>query len=245
MPNGVGAVRPTRLQRPPSSTLVEHVSEQLREAIVRGDLPSGSRLVESDLAAQFGVSRWPIREALRRLELLGLVTVRPNRGAVVRTLSADDVMEVYVLRSALGVVAIRQLLGAGLVTPEVAAHLSNLERRARLKSTRKRQVLVVESDLAFQSAIVEACELPRVIARFADTTDEVKLFVLGSGIVYPDVERIVADHEQILAAILDGDVERAVTLWRARIVTAVEEFLELIPNGKQLAERRPWFWQLL
>lgn len=225
--------------------MVAHIVEQLRQAIITGAIPPDSRLVELDLAQRFEVSRGPIREALRRLELLGLVTLRPNRGAVVRTISAEDVLEVYVLRAALGVVAIRQLIGADLVTDEVAARLTMLEQRARRKSVRRRQSLVVESDLAFQSGIIDACGLPRVIARFAETTDEVKLFVTTSGIVYPDLDQIVDDHAQLLAAILDKDADRAVALWRARMHTAVEEFLALIPNGKQLAELRPWLWQLL
>lgn len=236
---------PPQVRRADNSSVVAHIVEQLRQAIISGAVPPDSRLVELDLAQRFEVSRGPIREALRRLELLGLVTLRPNRGAVVRAISAEDVLEVYVLRAALGVVAIRQLIGAGLVTDDVAARLKTLEEKARRKSTRRRQALVVECDLAFQSGVIDACGLPRVIVRFAETTDEVKLFVTTSGIVYPDFDQIVEDHAHLLTAVLDKDADRAVALWRARMRTAVEEFLALIPNGKQLAERRPWLWELL
>ncbi len=226
-----------------TSSMVIQVTEQLRTAIVSGAIPPNSRLVELDLAERFGVSRGPIREALRRLELLGLVTLRPNRGAVVRTLSAADVLEVYVLRAALGVVAIRQLIGADLVTDEAVAKLRLLEQRAQCKSIR--QALIVETDLAFQSALIEACGLPRIIARFAETTDEVKMFVTSSGIAYPDLEHIVDDNAQLLAACLERDADRAVELWRSRMRTAVEQFLACIPNGNQLEQRFPWLWQLL
>ena len=236
---------PEQLRRAPNSTAVDHVVEQMRAAITAGALPPNSRLVEADLAERFGVSRGPVREALRRLESLGLVTLRPNRGAVVRTLSADDVLEVYVLRAALGVVAIRHLIGADLVTDDVATSLKKLEERARKESNRKRQSVTVECDLAFQSGIVDACGLPRVIAQFGESTAEVMLFITTSGIVYPDVDQIVTDHANLLEATLDRDAERAVELWRARMRTAVEEFLALIPNGKQLADCRPWLWQLL
>lgn len=236
---------PDQLRQAPNSTAVGHVVKELRNAIVSGALPPGTRLVEFDLAERFAVSRGPVREALRQLDSQGLVTLRPNRGAVVRSLSVEDVLEVYVLRAALGVVAIRQLIGAGLVTDEVATRLRSLEERARKKSNRSRQSLVVECDLAFQSGIIDACGLPRIIARFHESTAEVALFVSASGIVYRDVDQIVAAHAELLSAILDSDAGRAVEVWRARMRVAVEEFLALIPDGKALADQRPWLWQLL
>jgi GntR family transcriptional regulator, trigonelline degradation regulator len=236
---------PRGLRPATTSSMVDHIVDELRKTIVSGELPPNSRLVELDLAERFGVSRGPIREALSTLQLLGLVTLRPNRGAVVRAIGPEDVLEVYFLRAALGVVAIRQLIGADRITPRVADRLTALEAKARTATTRKRQRLMVEADLAFQSAIVDACELPRVIARFAETTDEVSRFVTTSGIVYPDVDRIVDDHANLLRALLNRDADHAVELWRARMRTAVEEFLALIPDGKKLGEQRPWLWELL
>lgn len=236
---------PPQFSRVGSSSMVDNIVDQIRQAIVSGVIAPGSRLIELDLAERFEVSRGPIREALRKLELLGLITLRPNRGAVVRALAAEDVLEVYVLRTALGVVAIRQLIGANLVNEEVARRLTTLEQRASRKSVRRQQRLMVEADLAFQSGIVEACGLPRIIARFAETTDEVKRFVTTSGIIYPNIDRIVEDHSILLAAVLAQDSDRAVDLWRARMRRAVEEFLELIPDGDLLAKQRPWLWELL
>jgi DNA-binding GntR family transcriptional regulator len=236
---------PTHFSPVGSSSMVDNVVEQLRQAIVSGAIAPGSRLIELDLAERFEVSRGPIREALRKLELLGLVTLRHNRGAVVRALEAEDVLEVYVLRTALGVVAIRQLIGAKLVAEEAARRLTKLEQYASRGSGRRQQGVMIEADLAFQSALVEACGLPRIIARFAETTDEVKRFVTTSGIVYPSFDRIVEESRVLLAAVLDRDSDRAVKLWRARMHKAVEEFLELIPNGDLLAKQRPWLWELL
>ncbi len=228
-----------------TSLMVDNIVDQLREAIIKGVIPPGSRLIEQELAEQFEVSRGPIRDALRKLELLGLITLRPHRGAVVNTLSAEDVLEVYLIRNALGVVAIRALIGAGQVTQETARRLTELEQRARRKTVRRQQSLMVESDLAFQAGVIEACGLPRVIERFTETTDEVKRFVTTSRITYTDVDRIVDDHAILLEAILANDADRAVELWRIRMRTAVKEFLDLIPDGTQLASQRPWLWELL
>lgn len=200
--------------------------------------------METLLAERFGVSRGPIREALVRLESLALVTLRPNRGAVVRSLSGDDVLEVYILRVALGVLAIRQLIGAGLV-PAAADNLVRLERAGRSRKNRRSQSRMIDCDLAYQSGVVDACGLRRVSARFDELTSEVRLFIMTSGIVYPDTDHILHAHSKLLEAILAGDTEVAVDIWRSRMKIAVEEFLSLIPNGKQIAEEKNWAWDLL
>jgi DNA-binding GntR family transcriptional regulator len=229
----------------PSSSAMRHVVDELRKAISSGRLPPGARLVEISLADQFQVSRGPIREALRVLSYEGLVTLRPNRGAVVSSLTAEDILEVYVIRAVLGSVAIRQLIGAGLVTDEVLDRLRALAARARQRSNRSRQDRLVDCDLAFQSGIIESCGLPRVTMRFRESTAEVRMFIAASGIQYTNVDQILADHDDLLAAIEARDVDRANALWHKRMHTAVREFLELVPDGEAIEEKRPWLWQLL
>src|SRR5438105_268871 len=79
----------------------ETVRERIRTAILAGELPAGTKLVEADLARSFGVSRGPIREALRELSREGLVVDLPRRGTFVCTLSQTDFLEVYAVREAL------------------------------------------------------------------------------------------------------------------------------------------------
>jgi len=88
-------------------TTAEQVADVLREAILRGVLRGGQQLQQDVLAAQFGVSRIPVREALRRLDAEGLVTVYPHRGAVVSELSATEVEEIYEIRVPLECLALR------------------------------------------------------------------------------------------------------------------------------------------
>src|SRR6266496_6858699 len=103
----------------------------LEEAIVSGEIPPGSVLRQEHLSEQFQVSRTPVREALRRLAALGLVTFEPNRGVRVRTLSREDLHEAFLVRAELeGLVtefAARKLTAEGL------EELEECERRfARL-----------------------------------------------------------------------------------------------------------------
>ncbi|TWP33244.1 GntR family transcriptional regulator [Leekyejoonella antrihumi] len=92
----------------PKTPLRERVSDQLRQRIVTGALVPGQRLVERDLAEQLGVSRLPVREALRILESEGLLSAGPSRSIIVRQLSLRDVEELFDTREALEVFAARQ-----------------------------------------------------------------------------------------------------------------------------------------
>lgn len=242
----IRSIMPTNLHLPaPGSTIVGDIVERIRALIVGGDLPAGTQLVEVALADQFGVSRGPIREAIRRLQLQGLVELRPRRSAVVRTLAAEDVLEVYVLRSALGTVAIRHLIGAGLADAGLIARLNEIEEGAPSMTEQDMQSLLVRYDLDFQSSIVNWCGLPRVIAGFSDTTDQVRLFISTSGIEYLDIDGVRSKHASLLSRIVAKDIRSAVEVWRGQILNALDEFLELIPNGKQLAEVRPWLRELI
>src|SRR5438128_8801086 len=96
--------RPARLE---NLTLWQRAYDHLREEIIAGHLEPGAELAEVALSEQLGVSRGPVREALGRLASEGLVTVRPRRGAVVRSLSAEEFLELYQVREALEVMAVK------------------------------------------------------------------------------------------------------------------------------------------
>lgn len=109
--------------RPPAATAEEEAYRFLLDGICQGRYATGQRLVTEDIAAALSMSRMPVREALRRLDGEGLVTVRPNRGAVVSGLSIDEMREVFDMRSALEGLAIR------IATPRCTEQqLQTLER---------------------------------------------------------------------------------------------------------------------
>src|SRR5436190_3117591 len=103
--------------------LFETVAEQLREAIIAGELRPGDKLLETELADEFGVSRGPIREALRELSREGLVVDLPRRGTVVSTATLGDLIEVYDVRESLETFAAAQ--GIGRATPADLTSLRN------------------------------------------------------------------------------------------------------------------------
>jgi DNA-binding GntR family transcriptional regulator len=85
--------------------LVDRLAADLQQRVLSGDIPSGARLRQGALAAEFGVSRTPIREALRKLQAAGLVEVQPNRGALVRGLSTREIRDAYEVRAELEALA--------------------------------------------------------------------------------------------------------------------------------------------
>lgn len=94
-------------RRPRFRTATEYVESTLKEAILTGALPGGTPLRQEDLAAEFGLSRMPIREALRQLEAQALVDFQPHRGAVVTEISAAEGADNYAIRGALEPAALR------------------------------------------------------------------------------------------------------------------------------------------
>ncbi len=93
-------------------TLREKIVETIRNAIVNGQLPAGTRVAEPDLADKFGISRTPIREAFRQLESEGFITVVPRKGAIVASLSFKDVADFYDLKAILEGYAARAAAGS-------------------------------------------------------------------------------------------------------------------------------------
>ena len=100
--NGGVGIRPVRKQ-----TFREQIVEELRSSIISGQLPPGSQIIESDLAVRFGVSRGPLREALRQLIEEGLLVTVPYTGTHVTSLSHNDIQEIFSLRTELEIFAFK------------------------------------------------------------------------------------------------------------------------------------------
>ena len=125
-------------------------TELIRQAILDGRLEPGSRLKEEELARELGISRTPVREALLMLQAEGLIETTPNRGAIVRTHDADDLIDLYQLRALLEGYAARQAASGSRTTRSTCC------ARAATASTRSPTTDVrelVKENLWFHSAI--------------------------------------------------------------------------------------------
>lgn len=134
--------------------LRDEIRDQLIEDILNGRLSPGERIVETRIAQQFGVSQAPVREALRDLDLLGFVVSSPFRGAIVRQISVEDLVQLYPIRAVLEGVAARE--AATRIQPSGLRKLQKLLATMRTAAARGDTRSEVEADFAFHLTIVEA-----------------------------------------------------------------------------------------
>jgi GntR family transcriptional regulator of gluconate operon len=190
------------VHRPP---LGEQLLAQLRSLIVRGELESGTHLVEGWMAERFGVSRGPVRDALRQLELEGLVETR-KRGVYVRGLSEDDIVELYAVRGALEGLAVREAI-ARWATADWAP-LDWAVARMREAAGNSDAAAFGAADLDFHSGFYGLGANRRLAATWAlhRPLFAAMLAVTNTG---RDLEPIAQDHADLAATVRAGEIEPA------------------------------------
>jgi DNA-binding GntR family transcriptional regulator len=192
-------------------SLVSQVEARLREAILAGELPSGSHLSVPELARRLGVSRTPVREAVAALERAGLAELRPRYGAVVLGGGRHDLTELFELREALDGMAAR--LAASRMSPGERRQLQDIMRR-HTQAVRRGQVEQhVEYDTAFHQLVRDGAHNAKLTADLDRLRDQI-LLVLRSVSSQPGAmgRGVLHDHNAILDAILNAapdDAERA------------------------------------
>lgn len=206
-----------------TSTLSQRVEEQLREAILLGQLPPGQRLIEEQLAREFGVSRAPVREALQRLAHEGFVRVRPRHGYIVQPLTATMVEELFDLRLALEPPVFRTVAEA--FTEELARELDEILQRMDGAASRRDWASLVQADAAFHAAIAVASRRPITaqLLRQLETLIARTVILLGS--IYPDPQLLVQEHSHLLAVLASGKPERAEAAIRDHLLDARTKLL--------------------
>lgn len=188
-------------------TLWQRVYQHLREAILNDKLLPGTELSEVALAAELGVSRGPIREAMGRLAAEGLVTVTPRRGSVVRLLTADELIEAYQVREALEVMAVR------LAVPRLTkASLGRLEALAEQMSRHAQQGDMAEffnANVAFHESFCELSGNRKLLSVYRGLIGEMGRLQTRSLLLRGDAKQSVIEHRAILEAARRGDPEAA------------------------------------
>ncbi len=216
--------------------LVDELAATLQGRVLSGEIPTGTWLRQESLAAEFGVSRTPVREALRKLQAGGLVEVRPQRGALVRMPSTRDVREAYEVRAELEGLAAS--LAASRILGEELRRLTEAQelfRRsvASLLRWRKRSSPGEpppadphdnwnRANDSFHLAIQEAAGNRRLTATLADLHQrfprDLTWIALGENTGL--LEANVSQHESILAAIRGHDAAEARRLMVEHVLTA-------------------------
>ena len=196
--------------------LREIVFDALREAIVSGRLKPGERLMELQLAEEMGVSRTPVREAIRKLELEELIITIPRKGAYVADLSLKDAAEVFEIRGSLEGLAAN--LAAERITEEEIESLERLLVQTKECINDKDIKKIVEKDEQFHGIIYIASRNKKLSGILNNLREQVYRFRVTSLTKNPRrLKGIYDDHEMILAAIGSRDPEQAEKLVRRHI----------------------------
>ena len=187
--------------------LREVVCETLRDAIRKGVLKPGERLMEIQLAEELGVSRTPVREAIRKLELEGYVIMMPRRGTYVANLSIRDVNEVFEIRTSL------DSLASGLAAERITD--DELERLQRLLVIIGGYVeandmdKIVETDTEFHDLLYQASRNTRLVGIIFNLREQLTRFRTTSMSFPGRLKATLEEHRRIVEAIAQGDVKEA------------------------------------
>ncbi|WP_035768461.1 GntR family transcriptional regulator [Arthrobacter castelli] len=212
-------------RRPP--TAQAFVLEQLRQAIVAGELLPGQALRQDALAERFGVSRVPLREALKTLEGEGQVVYEPHRGYKVARLSMDDLLEVYRIRELLEAEAAR--IAVKRADDGVVDELRQTADEINAASDAGDLLTMTEANRRFHFIMVKAANMPRLerlVQVLWDATDTYRYVYYGTPANRAVVRR---EHDQMIDAFARRDAEELITmldLHRKHAIASLRNFLE-------------------
>jgi DNA-binding GntR family transcriptional regulator len=187
----------------------EQVRDEIRRQIIVGELALGARLIETELAAQFSVSRGPVRTALQDLERVGLVVSAPRRAVSVVRFTQRDITELYSLREGLETLALREVTTPidGATGARIEDHLSQLAAaRARGAS-----MDAVEADLAFHRELCLLGGNSRLLGAWENLADQLMIAIGSVHRIDPSVASDVGEHRRVVAALEAGDGAAAAT----------------------------------
>lgn len=183
------------------------VFNTLRQAILKGELKPGERLMEIALAERLGVSRTPIREAMRKLELEGLVVMIPRRGAQVANITEKDLNDVLEVRIALENVAIEK--ACKRMSEEQMGQLMFAAKEFERTTTEGNLVKLAEADVAFHEIIYKASDNVRLIQVLNNLREQIYRYRVEYLKDEETRNLLVKEHEELTSAIRSRDIQRA------------------------------------
>ncbi|MDC7987319.1 GntR family transcriptional regulator, partial [Rhodoplanes sp. TEM] len=203
-------------------SLSRQIEQHLERLIVQGTLKSGQRLSEPDIAKRFHTSRSPVREALRRLEQVGLVVIEPRRGASVKAPNERDIADMLAIREALEGMAAR--LAAERAEPEDIARLESCAADPAVTDAEPTLALV-----EFHDALAQAAKNPALQTMLRGSLNLFRMVRMRPADHHARKARAADEHAAILAAIVARDPDAAEEAARRHIRTMRKQLLGAAP----------------
>lgn len=202
------------------------VFNTLRKAILRGDLKPNERLMELPLAKKLGVSRTPVREAIRKLELEGLVVMYPRRGAKVAQITVKSIRDVLEIRRVLEVLAVTK--ACKNITQEGIMQLRTALKQFKDVINSEDLTKVAEADVKFHDTIYNATNNPKLIGILNNLREQMYRYRMEYIKDKTSHIMLVKEHEELVNAIVNRDVKNATKIAEKHIDNQEEAVLNSI-----------------
>jgi len=199
------------------------IYEQLVNAIVTGEIAEGQRIVENDLTKLFGVSRSPVREALKMLEIDGLIELIPYRGVVVTRITANEVRESLELKGM--VEGFAAWSGARMFGSELIAQLELILQESEKHIAEGKFPSFLEANIRFHRIIVENVHNQKLIKFYDGLTKSIRRFYTISFAMSSGWEYSLAEHREILNALKAKDAAAAESIARQHAYNTINRVL--------------------
>lgn len=226
----------------------EVVQDELRRRILTGELPPGASLPETELAEEMGVSRGPVRAALRSLEVAGLVLRRGRRPSIVAPTTRQDVEELFSVRCAMDAFAVERAMERNKEPLQEALLANVASMAAGMNAAEVPTERLVEDDIAFHSKFYELADNRRLEGIWANLQDPVRLMMnLSLHLSEPHWSIVVSEHREIAEAVTAGDPERAGRAIRNHLDRAfrrADAYVQAHLEGGHPDETKPHFQEL-
>jgi DNA-binding GntR family transcriptional regulator len=219
----------------PRQSLTSAVADKLRDQIIRGEIPEGAQLRQDAIAAQYHVSRIPVREALRQLDAEGLIAIVPNRGAVVPALSPNDIEELFSIRALLEPEVLK--LSIPLLTEEDFSEAETVLRKY-VSELRREDHLSAWGRLnwQFHSILYARANVPRFLAIIRNVNNSGERYTRLQLYLTHGMQRANEEHHQILNFCRQRDIAGACTLLRQHIQYAGESLKQALEQKRTAAQ---------
>jgi DNA-binding GntR family transcriptional regulator len=219
----------------PRQSLTSAVADRLRDQIIRGEIPEGTQLRQDAIASQYHVSRIPVREALRQLDAEGLISIVPNRGAVVPALSPNDIEEIFSIRALLEPEVLK--LSIPRLTEDDFSQAEAVLRKYVSELRREDHVSTWgRLNWQFHSILYSRAEQPRFMAIIRNVNNSGERYTRLQLYLTHGTKRANEEHRQILELCRQRDVAAACKLLRLHIQDAGESLEQAVAQKRTAAQ---------
>jgi DNA-binding GntR family transcriptional regulator len=187
--------------------LPDRLADHLVIMIATGELKPGQRIFEKEICEVQGVSRIPVREALRLLQAQGVVRAEPNRGTYVTEFTSDETLEMLELRLAVERIALRRILARGTAKAQIISEFSDVLTAMRRAATLNDRLAFCQADLSFHNRIIDLSRSPVLGPPWQMLSRGVLVFLMQEEEAPVDFDGLIWEHQQLLDLLGAGDRE--------------------------------------